>query len=63
MSGIAQRQDTARRAPVAGAALAGLTMLLFQIRRRPIPLALVAGHGLLGITGYTLLMTYLTMLY
>ena len=48
---------------VAGAALAGLTMLLLQMRRRPIPLALVAGHGLLGITGYTLLMTYLTMLY
>ena len=48
---------------VAGAALAGLTMLLFQIRRRPIPLGLVAGHGLLGITGYTLLVTYLTMLY
>ncbi len=48
---------------IAGAALAGLTMLACQIRRRPIPLALMAGHGLLGITGYTLLMTYLTMLY
>ena len=48
---------------VAGAAMAGLTMLLFQIRRRPIPLALVGGHGLLGISGYTLLVTYLTMLY
>ena len=48
---------------VAFAALAGLTMLAFQIRRRPIPLALIAGHGLLGITGYTLLVTYLTMLY
>ncbi len=48
---------------IAGAVLAGLTMLLFQLRRRPVPLGLVAGHGLLGITGYTLLMTYLTMLY
>ncbi len=48
---------------IAGAALAGLTMLACRIRRRAIPLALVAGHGLLGITGYTLLMTYLTMLY
>ncbi len=48
---------------VAGAAVAGLTMLMFQIRRRPIPLALIAGHGMLGVTGYTLLVTYLTMLY
>ncbi len=48
---------------IAGAALAGLTMLLLQIRRRPIPPGLIAGHGLLGITGYTLLVTYLTMLY
>ena len=48
---------------VAGAVLAGLTMLLLQLRRRPIPIGLVAAHGLLGITGYTLVVTYLTMLY
>ena len=48
---------------IAGAALAGLTMLILQMRRRPIPLGLVAAHGLLGITGYTLVVTYLTMVY
>ena len=48
---------------VAGAALAGLVMLAAQLRRRPLPLALIATHGLLGIAGYTLLVTYLTMLH
>jgi hypothetical protein len=42
---------------------AGAVLLLAHLRGRPITLALVATHGLLAIAGYTLLVTYLTMLY
>ncbi len=48
---------------IAGAALAGLTMLLLQLRRRAVPPGVVAAHGLLAISGYTLVVTYLTMLH
>ena len=48
---------------IAGAAVIGLTILLQQVRRRPLKPVLIAAHGLLGITGYTLLVTYLTMLH
>ena len=43
--------------------LAGGVILLAHLRRRPVSIVLVATHGLLGITGYTLLVTYLTMLH
>jgi hypothetical protein len=46
-----------------GVALAiGLLILARRLRRRTVPLNIVAAHGLLAITGYTLLVTYLTML-
>ncbi len=48
---------------VGGAVLAGLTILATHLRRRPISVALVGAHGLLGVAGLTLLMTYLTMLH
>jgi hypothetical protein len=48
---------------LAGALVAGGLILLTHLRGRPVSLALVASHGLLAITGYTLLVTYLTMLY
>ncbi len=48
---------------VGGAILAGLTILTLHLRRQPIPVAVVATHGLLGVAGLTLLMTYLTMLH
>ncbi len=48
---------------IAGAALAGLTILITHLRRRTVSAALVATHGMLGISGYTLLVTYLTMLH
>ncbi len=47
---------------VAGALLAGAAILLTHLRGRRVPTALVAAHGLLGISGYTLLVTYMTML-
>jgi hypothetical protein len=47
-----------------GVALAiGVTILVRHLGRRTIPLGLVAAHGLLAVFGYTLLLTYLTMLY
>jgi hypothetical protein len=48
---------------IAGALVAGLTILLTHVRRRPISPGLVALHGMLAIVGYTLLLTYLTMLH
>jgi hypothetical protein len=48
---------------IAAALIAGALLLLARLRHRPITLALVATHGLLAITGYTLLVTYMTMLY
>jgi hypothetical protein len=48
---------------IAGAVLAGLTLLLARLRRRPIATALVATHGMLGIVGYVLLLTFVTMLH
>ncbi len=47
---------------VAGALVAGAAILLTHLRRRPVSTTLVAAHGLLGISGYTLLVTYMTML-
>lgn len=47
---------------IAAALVAGLTILAAHLRHRTIPMALVATHGMLAITGYTLLVTYLTML-
>ena len=47
---------------VAGALLAGGAILLTHLLRRPVSTALVAAHGLLGISGYTLLVTYMTMI-
>ena len=47
---------------IAGALFAGAAILLTQLRRRPVSTTLVAAHGLLGISGYTLLLTYMTML-
>ncbi len=48
---------------IAGAALMGLAILAQQLRRRPVTPVLIGAHGLLGISGYTLLVTYLTMLH
>ena len=48
---------------MAGALLAGVAILAVRLRRRPVTTGLVAAHGLLGIAGYTLLATYLTMLH
>ncbi len=47
---------------IAGALLAGTLILIAHLRRRPLTTALIATHGMLAITGYTLLVTYLTML-
>jgi hypothetical protein len=47
---------------VGGALLAGLVILVTQLRRLAVPNSLVATHGMLAVTGYTLLVTYLTML-
>jgi hypothetical protein len=47
---------------IAGALIAGSAIALAHLRRRPVSTTLVATHGLLGIAGYTLLATYLTML-
>jgi hypothetical protein len=41
----------------------GLFILARHLLGRTIPLAVVASHGLLAIVGYTLLVTYLTMLH
>jgi hypothetical protein len=47
-----------------GAALAiGMVILFRHIGRRAISMNIVAVHGLLAIVGYTLLITYLTMLH
>ena len=59
----AGRFGTVSAALMAGGLLAGLAILITHLRRRPVPMALVGMHGLLGIAGYTLLMTYLTMLH
>ena len=48
---------------IAAAFLVGLYILARHLRRRFIPLTAVAAHGLLAIVGYTLLVTYLTMLH
>ena len=48
---------------IAAAFVAGLFILSRHLLRRPIPLAVVATHGMLAIVGYTLLVTYLTMLH
>jgi hypothetical protein len=42
---------------------AGLVIAVQHLRRGAIPLGLVATHGLLAVVGYTLLVTYLTMLH
>ena len=47
---------------IAGALVAGATIGLAHVRGRAVSTTLVATHGLLGIGGYTLLVTYLTML-
>ncbi len=46
-----------------GALAAGTVIVLRRLLKSGIPLGLVAAHGLLAVCGYTLLMTYLTMLY
>ncbi len=43
--------------------LAGSAILVTHLRRRPVSTTLVGVHGLLAISGYTLLVTYLTMLH
>ena len=48
---------------IAGALLAGLAILVTHWRHRAVSAGLVATHGMLGISGYTLLVTYLTMLH
>jgi hypothetical protein len=48
---------------LAAALVAGAVILAVHLRRRPVSASLVAVHGMLAITGYTLLVTYLTMLY
>ncbi len=48
---------------IAGALLVACIVLLLHARRRAVPLAVIATHGLLGIGGYTVLVTYLTMLH
>ena len=48
---------------MAGGLLAGAAILVTQLRHKPVSATLVAAHGMLGITGYTLLVTYLTMLH
>ena len=48
---------------IAGALLVGGLVLVLHARRRAVPLAVIATHGLLGIGGYTVLVTYLTMLH
>jgi hypothetical protein len=51
-------------AALIGAAFAtGLYILSRHLLRRSISLGIVASHGLLAIVGYTLLVTYLTMLH
>jgi hypothetical protein len=51
-------------ATLIGAAFAtGLYILSRHLLRRSISLGIVAGHGLFAIVGYTLLVTYLTMLH
>ena len=48
---------------IGAAFLTGLVILSRHFLRRSISLGLVASHGLLAIVGYTLLVTYLTMLH
>lgn len=38
------------------AALGGFTLLSFHLRQRPLPTALVAGHGLLAVTAFVVLL-------
>lgn len=47
---------------ISAAALGGLVILMVHLRRRHVSNALVAAHGGVAITGYVLLITYLTML-
>jgi hypothetical protein len=47
---------------VGAALVAGLAILATHLRRLTVSNSLVATHGLLAVTGYTLLVTYLTML-
>jgi len=48
---------------IGAALLFGLLILFRHIGRRAISLKLVAIHGMLAVFGYTLLVTYLTMLH
>ena len=48
---------------IGGAFVVGLFILARHLRGRVIPQAAVATHGLLAVVGYTLLVTYLTMLH
>jgi hypothetical protein len=48
---------------IGAALLFGLLILFRHLSRRAIPLNLVAVHGMLAVVGYTLLVTYLTMLH
>jgi hypothetical protein len=47
---------------IAAALVAGALILLAHWRGRALSVALIATHGMLAIVGYTLLVTYLTML-
>jgi hypothetical protein len=48
---------------IGGAFVTGLVILSGHLFRRSISIGLVASHGLLAVVGYTLLVTYLTMLH
>ncbi len=48
---------------IGAAFITGLFILSRHLLRRSISLGIVASHGLLAIVGYTLLVTYLTMLH
>ena len=48
---------------MAAGLLLGSAILITHLRRKPVSTTLVGVHGLLGISGYTLLVTYLTMLH
>ena len=47
---------------MASGLVAGVAILVTHLRRKPVSAGLVAAHGMLGISGYTLLVTYLSML-
>ncbi len=48
---------------IGAAFVTGVFMLMSHLLRRSISMGVVAGHGLLAVVGYTLLVTYLTMLH